>query len=286
MIVVLVFHAGSPARGGVGVDIFLVLSGFVITQVLFREWNETGQIRFGSFYLRRFRRLTPALALMVTWTVAFSVLVLSPLGPLQTTAKTGLGAMLLSANAVTANLTGQYFDAPAETNPLLNTWSLAVEEQFYLILPAILALGWAVARPMRNRKIFPLLLVAGIAISSFVLSMTGSTFSHPENLSWLLGFYNPLTRAWKFAAGVLQVHGAVVIPQHIKEAKNLGILLGVTGLTMVGASLWLICESTPFHGVWALLPVIGTVLLLVAETAPTKPIPRLLSCHPMVKSED
>lgn len=287
VIVVLIFHAGLPLPGGfVGVDIFFVLSGFVITQVLLREWTETGQIRFGSFYLRRFRRLTPALALMVTCTVAFSVLVLSPLGPLQTTAKTGLGAMLLSANAVIANLTGQYFDAPAETNPLLNTWSLAVEEQFYLIFPAILALGWAVARPMRNRKIFPLLLVAGIAISSFVLSMTGSTSSHPENLSWLLGFYSPLTRAWEFAAGALLVLGAVAIPQHLKSAKHLGSLLGVAGLGMVAASLWLISGSTPFPGVWTLLPVIGTVLLLVAGTASTNPVSQALSWTPMVKIGD
>ena len=287
VIVVLVFHAGLPLPGGfVGVDIFFVLSGFVITQVLLREWNETGKIRFGSFYLRRFRRLTPALALMVTCTVAFSLLVLSPLGPLQTAAKTGLGAMLLSANAVIANLTGQYFDAPAETNPLLNTWSLAVEEQFYLLFPAILAIGWAVGRRMRNPKVFPLLLVTGIAIASFLLSMTGSTSAHPENLSWLLGFYSPLTRAWEFAAGALLVLGAVVIPQHIKAAKNLALFLGVTGLTMVAASLWLISGSTPFPGVWTLLPVIGTVLLLVAGTASTNPVSRALSCHPMVKIGD
>jgi len=287
VIVVLIFHAGLPLPGGfVGVDIFFVLSGFVITKVLLREWNETGQIRFGSFYLRRFRRLTPALALMVTCTVAFSVLVLSPLGPLQTAAKTGLGAMLLSANAVIANLTGQYFDAPAETNPLLNTWSLAVEEQFYLIFPAILALGWAIGRRMRNRKIFPLLLVAGIAISSFVLSMTGSTSSHPENLSWLLGFYSPLTRAWEFAAGAFLVLGAVAIPQHLKSAKYLGSLLGVAGLGMVAASLWLISGSTPFPGVWTLLPVLGTVLLLVAGTASTNPVSQALSWTPMVKIGD
>ncbi len=287
VIVVLIFHAGLPLPGGfVGVDIFFVLSGFVITKVLLREWNETGRIRFGSFYLRRFRRLTPALALMVTCTVAFSVLVLSPLGPLQTTAKTGLGAMLLSANAVIANLTGQYFDAPAESNPLLHTWSLAVEEQFYLLFPAILAMGWAAGRRMRNPKIFPLLLVTGIAIASFLLSMTGSTSSEPENLSWLLGFYSPLTRAWEFAAGALLVLGAVVIPQHLKSAKHLGSLLGITGLGMVAASLWLISGSTPFPGVWTLLPVIGTVLLLVAGTASTNPVSQALSWTPMVKIGD
>jgi hypothetical protein len=86
--------------------------------------------------------------------------------------------------------------------------------------------------------------------------------------------------------GALLVLRAVVVPQHIKEAKNIGFLLGVTGLTMPGASLWLICGSTPFPGAWTLHPVFGTVLLLVAGTAPTIPISRILSCHPMVNIGD
>src|SRR5262245_6874528 len=145
-LMVVSFPAGLPVPGGfVGVDVFFVISGFVIAGMLGREWRTTGRIRFGQFYLRRFKRLTPALALMVAVTMIISVAVLSPLGIQQTAAKTGIGAMLLVANAVIAKTTGGYFDAHAETNPLLHTWTLSVEEQFYLAFPALIALGWYIA---------------------------------------------------------------------------------------------------------------------------------------------
>ena len=125
---VVAFHAGLPLPGGfVGVDVFFVISGFVITATLRREFAATGGIRFGSFYLRRFKRLAPALAVMTTAVVLFSTLALSPLGPLHVVAQTALGAALLCANLVIARTTGGYFDPPAERNPLLNTWSLSVE---------------------------------------------------------------------------------------------------------------------------------------------------------------
>ena len=143
VLMVVAFHAGLPFPGGfVGVDVFFVISGFVITGMVLRERRATGRIRFGQFYLRRFKRLTPALALVVAVTVTASAAVLSPLGTQQTAAKTGIGAMLLAANVVIARTTGGYFDADAATNPLLHTWTLSVEEQFYLAFPALIALGW------------------------------------------------------------------------------------------------------------------------------------------------
>lgn len=152
VLMVVAFHAGLPVPGGfVGVDVFFVISGFVITAMLHREWHQTGRIRFGRFYLRRFKRLTPALALVVAVTMVISIVVLSPFGPQQTAAKTAFGAMLLAANFVIARTTGGYFDAPAEANPLLNTWSLPVEEQFYLVFPALIAFGWVLAVGVRPR---------------------------------------------------------------------------------------------------------------------------------------
>ena len=143
VVMVVAFHAGLPVPGGfVGVDVFFVISGFVITTMLQREWVSSGRIRFRQFYLKRFKRLTPALALLVSITLIASAVVLSPLGPQEIAAKTGIGAMLLSANFVIARSTGGYFDPAAATNPLLNTWSLSVEEQFYLVFPAVIFLGW------------------------------------------------------------------------------------------------------------------------------------------------
>lgn len=115
VLTVVAFHAGLPTPGGfVGVDMFFVISGFVITAMLMREWATYGRIRFGRFYLRRFKRLTPALSLMLTATAAFSVIVLSPFGPQQTVAKTAVGAVFLVANIVIARTTRGYFDGPAE----------------------------------------------------------------------------------------------------------------------------------------------------------------------------
>lgn len=103
VLMVVAFHAGLPVPGGfVGVDVFFVISGFVITAMLMREWAATGRIRLGRFYLRRFKRLTPALALTVAVVMTASFLLLSPLGTQQTAATTAIGAMLLAANGVIA----------------------------------------------------------------------------------------------------------------------------------------------------------------------------------------
>ena len=148
VIAVIVFHLGAPLPGGfVGVDIFFVVSGFVITAMLMRELDRTGRIDLRAFYIRRFKRLTPALALVIGVTVAVSLVLLSPLGPVQNAAATGWGAIFLLANLVIDRTTGGYFDKPAESNPLLHTWSLSVEEQFYLVFPMALALDSRVRSP-------------------------------------------------------------------------------------------------------------------------------------------
>src|SRR3569833_939325 len=132
VLAVVAFHAGLGLSGGfTGVDCFFVISGFVITNMLRREWQAHGRISFGAFYLRRFRRLAPALSVVVAFTLVGSALALSPLGPQEDVAKTALGALLFGANWVIAATTGGYFDRPAGANPLLHSWSLSVEEQFY-----------------------------------------------------------------------------------------------------------------------------------------------------------
>ena len=251
VLMVVAFHAGLPIPGGfVGVDVFFVISGFVITGMLSREWANTHRIRFGQFYLRRFKRLTPALALMVAVTIVISAAVLSPLGTQQTASKTAIGAMLLVANFVIAVATGGYFDAPAQTNPLLNTWSLSVEEQFYLVFPALLALAWLSARRRRLLKATPPLVVGAVAVASFGLALLTSHGWTLPNSPWLLGFYSPFSRAWEFAAGALLALAATKLK--ITSGK-LALALGLVGTAILGASLWLINDSTPFPGVSDLL---------------------------------
>ena len=284
VVMVVAFHAGLPVPGGfVGVDVFFVISGFVITAMLHREWVSTGRIRFRQFYLKRFRRLTPALALMVACTVVISSVVLYPFADQENVVKTAFGAMLLAANFVISKTTGGYFGAAAEANPLLNTWSLSVEEQFYLIFPAVLVLGWVLAKRRARLRGAPFLLIGSIATLSFGLALAqtlGWTFFGSEIF---LGFYSTFTRAWEFAAGALL---AIVLTKFtISLTPRFMSTVGAVGIGMLAASLWLITGSTSFPGPWTLLPVIGTLLLLLAGTCENR-VSRALSTRPMVRIGD
>lgn len=284
VILVVAFHAGLPVPGGfIGVDVFFVISGFVITGMLHREWTATGRLRFDQFYLRRFKRLTPALALMVAVTMLLSVFLLSPFGAQQTAAETGIGAMLLVANFVIARTTGGYFDASAESNPLLNTWSLSVEEQFYLVFPALIVLGWYLAGRRSLMRLSPYAIVGGIAIVSFALAVIGSLGLTFRGSGIILGFYSPFARAWEFAVGALL---ALVLTRHAPQSPRLMALSGLLGALLLAAGLWAITDSTPFPGPWTLLPVTATLLLLLAGTEPSTPTARLLSTRPAVKVGD
>ena len=283
VLTVVFFHAGLPVPGGfIGVDVFFVISGFVITAMLHREATATGRIRFGNFYLRRFKRLTPALALMVAVTMVMSALILSPLGPQETTAKTALGAMLLVANVVIARTTGGYFDAPAESNALLNTWSLSVEEQFYLLFPLILFVGWRLGQ-RRGMRHLPLILVGLVAVVSFALVLVRTTDITFPGASLLLGFYSPVVRAWEFAAGALL---ALLLSRLTLRSMGAATVCGAGGLLVLGVSLWAITSTTTLPGPWMLLPVLGSLLLLLAGATPGNLVSRLLGSKPMEKVGD
>jgi peptidoglycan/LPS O-acetylase OafA/YrhL len=285
VLLVVAYHSGLPVPGGfVGVDVFFVISGFVITAMLHREWLSTGQLRLGTFYLRRFRRLTPALALTVSVTVVLSTFLMSPLGAQQVTAQTGLGAMLLSANLVIAKNTGGYFDGAAEGNPLLNTWSLSVEEQFYLGFPLLILGGWVIARRFGRARYMPVLLVASIGLVSFALALFISTgHALPRVPDAVVGFYSPLTRAWEFATGgVLALLPRVLLP----TTRRLAATLAASGFLLLVASAFLISGDTPFPGAWTLLPVLGTILLIRAGSQPANSISRGLALRPIVSLGD
>lgn len=277
----MAYHAGLPVPGGfTGVDVFFVVSGFVITRMLRRELVASGRIRLGRFYLRRFKRLTPALAVAVSVTLLLSALLLSPFGPQQTVARTAIGTMLLSANATIARSGGGYFDDASATNPLLHAWSLSVEEQFYLVFPLLLYLGWTLSR--RTRTLRPAILVGAIAGASFALAVLGSA---PRAVSptWLVGFYSPLSRAWEFGAGAVL---GLTAAGGLRFSRPVSTSLGALGSALLVASLWLVTDDTPFPGTWTLLPVAGTLFLLIAGADPANPVSRLLSVRPLVAVGD
>lgn len=269
VLLVVIFHASSLLSGGfIGVDMFFAISGFVICRLLTNEMAANGRIDLGSFYLRRFRRLLPALAFMVTVVLIVSFLVV-PFSLQTLVARTGLSTALFSGNTylfLNGNL--GYFALDAARNPLLHTWSLSVEEQFYFIFPVLLAAIGCPSRtsPRRRTK----LLVAGlgmVAVPSFLLSWVltnppSSRFaSHVE-----FAFYSSPTRAWEFAVGSLLALWRVdyLRLRSSRLARLCTGFVGASGALLVFFAAVLYSNETVFPGPSALVPVVGTCCLIYA----------------------
>lgn len=286
VIMVVAFHARLPIPGGfTGVDVFFVISGFVITAMLHREFAQRGTISLGTFYARRFLRLTPALALLVACVAVASALLQSPFGSQQATAQTGMGAMLLSANFVIAIASGDYFASSAKFNPLLNTWSLSVEEQFYLVFPTMLLIGWLIARKTRWRPA-ALWLVLPVMIASFVLCLQWSmgVAQAPALEAWLGGpqsaaFYFSPARAWEFGVGSLL---ALALARWPRVPGSVARWAGLLGIGMILVAAFGLNDRMAFPGMIALIPVIGTSLVILAGSGNRTAVSRTLSIRPLV----
>lgn len=278
VLAVIAFHADLPVPGGfTGVDIFFVISGYVITLLLLRQ-HARGRLNLGTFYARRAQRLLPALAVMIAVVFALSWLIESPFGAQQTTAATGIGAMLLVANVVIVRSVGDYFASAAEANPLLNTWSLSVEEQFYLAFPLIVM--FILVRSKRRQALFTT--VAAMTVISFALAVSftaGWNPSNPTSQPQAWAFYLSPFRAWEFGAGALL---AIGVARHSwKPTAIQSNVLAAAGVVLVVAALWGIDPQTPFPGVAALLPVLGTAALIAAGVN-ANPVSRVLATKPAV----
>lgn len=280
---VVAYHAGVPLPGGyVGVDIFFAISGFVITAMLLREWQRNGRISLTQFYLRRFRRLAPALAVMIAGTMVLTTLFLSPYGPQSVAGKTGLAALVLSANWAIATLSGGYFDTPASKNPLLHTWSLSVEEQFYVFFPTVLLLALLALRGRSERaRRLGLFAVLAVVSGLSLLLLRGGLFGIPQS-SWLQGFYSPITRVWEFGLGALV---AVAEPLLRRMPRAVAVLAAVAGTVGLGWSLFFLDDTVQFPSKWALPSVIGTTALIAAGCR-ANPLARVLAARPMVTIGD
>ncbi|MBU6280302.1 MAG: acyltransferase, partial [Actinomycetales bacterium] len=278
VLAVVAFHAGLPVPGGfTGVDIFFVISGYVITALILRE-HSLGRWSAALFYARRAKRLLPALALMTLVVLLLSFLLESPYGPQQVTAETGIGAMLLAANIVIARTVGGYFDPAAESNPLLHTWSLSVEEQFYLVFPLVILGGIALSvwRRRSGSAVGPLIAVALLTAVSFLLSLVltfgWSLFGWSplaltnQPATW--AFYSSPTRAWEFGVGALIAIAAGWLARQAAlrpaSAKPVRQVLAWGGSAVVIVGLFAITDATSFPGFAALLPVLGTAAIIAA----------------------
>ena len=259
-------HCGiSWLPGGfVGVDVFVVLSGYLISGLLVAEHRATSRVDLPEFYARRARRLVPACALVLVATAVMAATVLSP-QELAYTGSAGRAAALYLSNVFFDRSASDYFAPSVEANPLLHTWSLGVEEQFYLVWPSLFLLAGRGPRGSR-RLLFTL-----IALSA--LSFTFCIYA--TRLAPTVAFYELPARAWEFAVGGL----LALLPATPAAADpRRAIIAGVLGIaTIVGAGVW-IEGGAGFPGWIALVPAAGTIATLYAGSrAPGRGISLALS---------
>lgn len=243
---VLMCHAGVPGFGGgfVGVDVFFVISGFLISQLI-RNELVSGRFSLLAFYERRIRRIFPALiALLIVVSLMAGWLLLPQ--DLARYGKSLVATTLFASNLFFSN-TG-YFRPEASEFPLLHTWSLAVEEQFYIVYPLML---WAVFQ-RKSKFALPLVVMAGFA--SFVFAQVMLVVNREA------AFYLPFTRAWELALGcaLALVSIAPDSRQTVRDA------VGLLGLGMIACAVIAYSDRTPFPGAAALLPCVGTGFIIWA----------------------
>lgn len=248
---VILFHAGFEIFGGgfVGVDIFFVISGYLITSILIED---LAQWRFSilTFYERRARRILPALFFVSLCTIPFAWAWMLP-GQFAAFAKSLIATSLFASNILFWKESG-YFAAAAEEKPLLHTWSLAVEEQYYVLFPVFLLLAWRFGRTY--------VFWAIVALSAVSLAIAEWGWRNEPSAS----FYLIPTRAWELFAGSI---AAFIVQRRGVQTNE---LLAGAGLLAILCAIFFYDRHTPFPSVYALLPVGGTVLLIVFASAQTR----------------
>jgi hypothetical protein len=267
VVAVILFHAGFDRFSGgfVGVDIFFVISGYLITSIILKQ-KALGKFSLVDFYERRARRILPALFLIMLVSIPFAYLWLMP------SYMKDFSKSLVAISAIASNilflLESNYFDTASELKPLLHTWTLAVEAQFYFLFPLLLLIMWRFAN-----KLTVVSLVV-ITVLSFALAQWGA-YNRPEATFFLLP-----SRGWEIAIGVLIAFYLEQYPKlQIKSCfQEIG---GLIGLTLILYAIFTYSKKIPFPSVYTLAPTLGTALILIFAT-PSTLVGRLLSTRVFV----
>ncbi len=264
ILLVLLFHAGLPWTPGgfVGVDVFFVISGFLITGKLWRESQQPGGLNIARFYAWRIRRLLPAALVAVAVISLVGLIVAAPLDRSELAADGAASALSIANMRFIGSV--DYFAATSSPSPFLHFWSLSVEEQFYLVWPALIVfLSW---RGGSARRLFAVLLLGVVA--SFALSLW-LTDASPSRAFYLLP-----TRVWQLGVG-----GLLALAGVMGTSRRAGAIAWA-GLAVVALAGVVLSAETPYPGLAALLPTTGAVALLYGGAAPSGPV-RLLTAAPL-----
>lgn len=257
---VVLFHASkSLVPGGyVGVDIFFVISGYLISKIILSE-IEGGGFSIAEFYRRRVKRIFPALYSVIFFSMLCGYVLLSPKDFMELS-KTVIGSIFFVSNIVFLHLSG-YFDGSAELKPLLHTWSLAVEEQFYILHPLVIILIWRIRRELYVPVVL-ILALASLALSIWMLRQHSSA-----------AFYLTPPRAYELLVGAL----CAAPGSRLLKGRVSNEVLAATGLILIVVSLIFYDEKTVFPGFAALMPCIGTAAIIYAGATRQTVAGRLIS---------
>lgn len=244
---VVAFHAFPKTlpSGFIGVDIFFVISGYLISRIIFSNLEEK-RFSFGEFYIHRIRRIFPALILVLSTALVLGAMLLFS-DEYKQIGKHVIGSVGFFSNYIYLNEAG-YFDNSGQTKPLLHLWSLAIEEQFYLVWPLLSFIAW-------KRNWGFLLVTIVVAILSFATNIY-LTSSNP-----LEAFYSPLSRSWELMAGALLAYFTLNYKEMSGKAGN---IVSIAGLCLLLTGFVFINKSMSFPGWWVLFPVTGSVLIILA----------------------
>lgn len=251
---VILFHAGFGLFGGgfVGVDVFFVISGYLITTIIISEM-QNDKFSIINFYERRARRILPALFFVMLVSIPFAWFFLNPFD-LKDFAESLIAVSFFSSN-ILFWLESGYFDTAAELKPLLHTWSLAVEEQYYIIFPIFLIITWKLG----IRWILVILLII------FILSLSAAQWGAYNSPS--ANFYLLPTRGWELLVGVFTAF--YLKYKSYFKSYTLNEFLSLSGFGMVAYSILIFDKTTPFPSIYALMPTIGTGLIILCAVPKT-----------------
>ena len=271
---VLLFHGyGNPVTGGfLGVDVFFVISGFLITNLLLAEQIKKGRVSVPGFYARRVRRILPASALVVVCTVVATYHYLGFIGGNEIATDAKWTAVFM-ANIRFALVQTDYFGSQLPPSPLQHMWSLGVEEQFYLVWPSLFVLLLVIVGGLRHRN----------ALAATLMFIIGASFAWSvvqtaANPTW--AYFSPLTRAWELALGALVAVLAPVIGRLRTGWPT--ELMAAAGLIGIALSAFIIDPSTPYPGSAVAFPVVSTALVIASGCASVNTVVgRALSVRPM-----
>ena len=267
VLVVVFYHAGISwfSGGFVGVDVFFVISGFLITKIIIDDIN-SDKFSFMNFYERRIRRIIPALVSVYIVCFIFGAIILLP-GELKDFGKSLARSAYFVSNIYFYDTSG-YFDAPSHTKPLLHTWSLSVEEQFYIVWPIILLIAFKSLQQNWRLGIFSGAIIASIVYAEWEIARQDNAAA----------FYLLQARAWELLLGAMVAFS----PFRFRSTKILSEMLAVAGLSLIILSAILLSQHSSFPGFNALFPCLGAVLIITSGQYHDTFVSRLLRLRPVV----